>query len=402
MKKRIVIVLPVLLLILAGVFLFGAVKRNFELTLKDGETVLLQKNYNIKPATRLKVFFLYKNDYAALYEDLQNPTAALDELNVDLKKDLALATKSVEYPASDATVSWDGLEFHYCHETEGVSVDQNGISSALFQHMGRNIAIEVQKSAVQPMVKEEFLRKITVQISSYATSYASSSAPRKNNISLAVSYINGTVLAPGERFSFNEIVGERTTERGFMESKIISGGHFVKGVGGGVCQVSTTLYNSALRAGLKIIKVSNHSLPVGYVPLSFDAMVTSCSDLVFENDSAYPVYIKGESNGEKLLFTFYGDNKYEGRSLEYRTEIVKVLVSDEYEDICDSTQLQEGERYKIISAPKNGYISEAYVDIYENEKLISSVRIRHDTYLPQKGVRIVPDKINETARTYEK
>ena len=107
----------------------------------------------------------------------------------------------------------------------------------------------------------------------FSTNYSSSTDARKFNVALASKTLDNTLVDINGEFSFNYTVGERTERRGYKKAKIIVGGEFVDGVGGGVCQVSTTLYNAVLLAGLKIIECHPHSLPVSYVAPSFDAMV---------------------------------------------------------------------------------------------------------------------------------
>ena len=109
-------------------------------------------------------------------------------------------------------------------------------------------------------------------------------------------------------FSFNYTIGERTERRGYKKAKIIVGGEFVDGVGGGVCQVSTTLYNAVLLAGLKVVECHPHSLPVSYVEPSFDAMVNSgWADLKFINDTHNPVIIRARADGAKLTIQIFGE-----------------------------------------------------------------------------------------------
>ena len=119
----------------------------------------------------------------------------------------------------------------------------------------------------------------------YSTSYASSSAARKHNIELAASAVNGAVIGVGEEFSFNVTVGVRSRRRGYLPAPVIVSGKYTTGVGGGVCQVSTTLYNAVLRSGLEVVSVSRHSIPVSYVPRSMDAMVSGATDFRFKNNT---------------------------------------------------------------------------------------------------------------------
>ncbi len=229
------------------------------------------------------------------------------------------------------------------------------------------------------------------KLSSYATDYSSSSASRKHNIALAVKSVDGYVLGVGEEFSFNNVVGARTEENGYKKAKIIVKGKFTDGVGGGVCQVSTTLYNAVLRAGLCVKEAHSHSLPVGYVKPSFDAMVSGGTDLKFINDTPYPVHITGTADGLRIRFTVYGfPTITDGEKREFRSVKVRDVTTSEYEDVVDADgELKEGEEYRIIKEPLSGLVSEGYLDIYYRGELVESVRIRRDYYAPQVGVKLV-------------
>jgi len=395
MKRRILIVLLIVSLGLSGVFLLGAAKRSFALTIVDGDDIVLQKSYTIKFSTKWKAMFK-KDGYRELFDSMTAKNEAPDLLNTELAADLEVAAASREYPPTDATVRWDGEQFFYTAEQDGARVDRAAMIKDLFYQLNTETTISLKKIAVSPAVTEQNLRDVTVQTASFRTDYASSSASRKHNIALAVAFLNGTIIPADAEFSFNKAVGERTVARGFMEAKIISGGKFVAGVGGGVCQVSTTLYNTAIRAGLSVEKVTSHSLPVGYVSLSFDAMVTSNSDLVLKNTTGHPVYIKGESDGKTVQFTFFGANIYQGKTVVFRSEIIKTVYPETYEDLPDSSQLAESETERILVPHKPGYVTEGYMDIYKNGSLVSSDRIRRDSYLPQKGIRIVRENGGET------
>ena len=126
---------------------------------------------------------------------------------------------------------------------------------------------------------------------------------------------------PGESFSFNKTVGRRTEENGFRRAKIIVGGQYTDGVGGGVCQASTTLYNAALLAGMKVTAVSRHSLVPSYVDPSFDAMVNgSGSDLKFVNAGEDPVFIRAVATNGKATAEFYSSE------LPYKVQLKSVTV----------------------------------------------------------------------------
>lgn len=223
----------------------------------------------------------------------------------------------------------------------------------------------------------------------FSTDYSKSTIERKHNIALAVKSLNNTFLDVHGEFSFNRAVGARTEKRGYKSAKIIVNGEFVEGVGGGVCQVSTTLYNAAIQAGLKITEVHAHSLSVSYVEPSCDAMVNSGSaDLRFINTTHNPIIIKAAADGEKLTFKIYGEPLAE----KYRLKsVIKEEIKPEFTVITDNKgeypDLFSGEK-RVISYGKKGYYSEGFLIKTVNGKVVSSTRLRRDKYLAIDGIII--------------
>lgn len=217
-------------------------------------------------------------------------------------------------------------------------------------------------------------------IARFSTYYGDSKQNRKDNVALACRKIDGLVLYPEDEFSFNDVVGMRTVENGFKSAYIIKDGEFVEGIGGGVCQVSSTLYNCALLANLAITCVRAHSLPVSYVAPSFDAMVSTASDLRFVNTSPAPVTIKMQADGKYLKAEMYG---VESCTIRRRSQTIESIPFEiEYRD---DASLKLGEEV-IDTYGKAGLRSQGFLEYYENGKLIKTVLIRKDTYFPQKRI----------------
>ena len=218
----------------------------------------------------------------------------------------------------------------------------------------------------------------------FSTSYASSGEERKHNVALAAKALDNALIAPDEEFSFNARVGERTAARGYKVAKIIVDGKFTEGIGGGVCQVSTTLYNAALLAGMRVTECHPHSLRVGYVNPSADAMVNYYfADLRFVNDTKNPVYLKTKADGSRLTVQVYGE-EMKGR-IELLSKVVGEIAPKEnvvVDTAGEYPDLLKGER-KIVRYGKAGVKSEGFVLRYsENGKLIGKTRVRKDCYLP--------------------
>ena len=224
----------------------------------------------------------------------------------------------------------------------------------------------------------------------FYTTYSASTEERKTNINLAAKSLDNTFIDIGAEFSFNRTVGERTVKRGYKAAKIIVGGKFVDGIGGGVCQVSTTLYNAALLGGLEITEYHPHSLPVSYIAPSFDAMVNSGNaDLRFINNTHNPVILKTGADGNRLTVSIYGEPMKEKYT---RKSVVKEYIpAPEPQRIAAKTgeypDLYEGE-IKVLNYGKQGLKSEGYIIVSKDGKILSYNKIRNDKYNAVQGIII--------------
>lgn len=273
--------------------------------------------------------------------------------------------------------------FSAVREKYGKQIKKQAIRAAIgYALASGKSAIELKTEPVEPKVfYNDVLKKCTLR-SSFRTYYGNSTEERKNNIALAAAAINGAVIPIGGEFSFNAVVGERSEARGYKSAKIIINGEFAEGIGGGVCQVSGTVYNAALLAGLTVTECHRHSLPVGYLSPSFDAMVSgNFCDLVFKNATASEIYILCRADGEFLSAQIYGlACDYEYKLISRVVEVIEAKTLE----ICDES-LIGGERVQV-KQPKNGLKSEGYLCAYKNGDLIFSRKIRTDEYAAQNGI----------------
>lgn len=180
------------------------------------------------------------------------------------------------------------------------------------------VALAVKEAP--PTISEDSLRQIDGEISRFRTRYGGTGVNRGGNIALAASRINGTLLAPGEVFSYNKIVGPRNARAGFKDAPVIIKGELKPGIGGGICQVSTTLYNAALLADLKIVHRAHHAFPVHYAPPGRDATVVDGSiDFRFQNNTPVPIYIYANASRGALEFRLLG-KRATGREVAIKLE----------------------------------------------------------------------------------
>ncbi|NRD80018.1 VanW family protein [Bacillus sp. BRMEA1] len=170
--------------------------------------------------------------------------------------------------------------------------------------------LEVPLLTVYPRVDSELMGNIrSDKIGEYITSFNYDSRQRNNNIYLAAEAINNFVLFPGETFSFNKVVGQRTAEKGYLPARVIIEGEFSDDIGGGICQVSSTLFNAIDNAGLKVLQRSSHSREVSYVPPKRDATVSwNGPDLIFKNEYNQPILIQAKTVDNKLKIEVYSSD----------------------------------------------------------------------------------------------
>lgn len=223
--------------------------------------------------------------------------------------------------------------------------------------------------------------KEKVVISSFSTDYSKSPDNRKFNIRLALKSLNNQVVKAGEEFSFNKVVGERTEERGYKKALVIFKGSYTEGVGGGVCQVSSTLYNAWLLAGLDVVSVRAHTLPASYVEVSRDATVSEVIDLKLKNSLQTDVIIKTEYDDKSIMIKIEGEEREYNYSL--KSEILEVVPFGE--DIVEVDEEGEDEYY----IGKDGYVSRLIITISKGDNVIARRVLRKDHYKPQNSVRII-------------
>ena len=239
----------------------------------------------------------------------------------------------------------EGLDF-------SITVDE---AKKLFQEDKEEYIIPLKK--LEPSIKVKDLDKGAFPdlLASFTTYYGTGDSGRCYNIYLAAKSITETVVMPGETFSYNNLIGECSTRTGYRESTIYLNGELAKGIGGGICQVSTTLYNAVLRANLEVVQRRNHSLSVTYVPLGQDAMVSiGSSDFQFKNNRDYPIKVVASTGTGNVTCQIYG--------------------------LKNSTEYEVKLETRVISKTATKTKTETYKILYLNGKEVSRTLISTDTY----------------------
>lgn len=399
--------------------------------IKNNYTILslLLKNYNISPSINYDedlLNSLIDSINAQLPDRVVNPGYSIDGTNLvitsgkdgilisssDLKdeilsflNDISSKNETINIPVNNVgaePINLDAIykdifkppvDASYTINPYVVYPSSNGLDFAISMEDAKAIISNQQDEYTIPL-KITYPNVTTNQIgneafpdllSQFSTSFTSSGYNRSNNIILSSAKLNGLVLMPGEEFSYNQAVGQRTKAAGFRKAGAYSNGKVVQEVGGGICQVSSTLYNAVLYANLEIVERTNHYFNPGYVKAGLDATVSwGGPDFRFKNNRNYPIRIVTDTSGKKLKVYIYGlktdddctvvlDPRYIS-SVPYKTTYQK------------DPSLATGET-RVISSGSNGCKTATYKYVYDkNGTLISSECISRDTYSPHNKV----------------
>ena len=264
-----------------------------------------------------------------------------------------------------------GEPFTYFEGSDGIVCDKSKLIADINRSLeGGFERVQICTVAQYRQVTSRTVGECTRKLCSFTTYFDGENTDRTANIKLAGEKINGTVIGAGQTFSFNQIVGERTEENGFRQAKIIEDGQFVMGYGGGVCQVSTTLYNAALLSGLDITEYHPHSLQVSYVSPSRDAMVSgNYFDLKFKNNRLTPIYVRVNCTLNSVTCTVYGQS--DGSVYSFISKVTEVVPRPD-------AVTCEGEEDRVIYG-RDGTASEGYL-VIEKDGLRTETLIRRDRY----------------------
>lgn len=301
-------------------------------------------------------------------------------------------SKEIDSEPIDATIRLVSGKFQITDEKPGSRLDQekavNMISEAIDSKSIANVELPVD--VIDAEITRADLSNITDKLGEYSTSFNASNESRSYNIKLATKSVTDVLVRPGETFSLNKTIGPRLAKYGYRTAKVIINNEYVDGIGGGICQVSSTLYNAALLANLKIVERKNHSLPSSYIAMGRDATISGdYIDFKFMNNTPYPLYIYGEVKGNQVRFSIYGKNENKGRQIKIKTEILKKI--EPKIKIIEDSSLPVGT--KIVEKKAiPGYVVRSYRVIVENGKEVLVEPLYTDTYRASDGVTRVGTK----------
>ena len=288
--------------------------------------------------------------------------------------------------AQNASLTRENGKFNFVPGQQGLVLDVDSSVRTIMDYLasgwtseGSSEVLTLDTKITEPEGSAEELAYVTDLLGSYTTSFSTSKANRSMNVNSGAAHINGTVLYPGEQFSAYETVAPFTEENGYAMAGSYLNGEVVDSMGGGICQVSTTLYNAVLRAELEVTERSPHSMVVHYVDLSEDAAIAGTyKDFKFVNSTDYPIYIEGYTTSDKkITFNIYGkETRDSNRSISF--ESVKVS------EVPAATVLREDAGqplgYKKASSADNGYVAELYKIVKVNGVETERVKVNKSTY----------------------
>ncbi|MBR6741104.1 MAG: VanW family protein [Clostridia bacterium] len=337
------------------------------------------------------------------YSDIEAKTVSAKPIHPDVDA----IRNEIYYPAVDAhydteyfegTIPNEGMVGQrtiVVKESNGRDIDTAAILNGLENESWDNKTypyIVLEPSIVEAQVGEDCFKDL---LGSYTTTYSTSNKERTANVLLASEAVNGVIILPGNKFSFNDIVGERTPEKGYQPALIYTIEGMEPDYGGGICQVVSTIYAASLNAGLKQTQRYNHGYTVSYIKLGIDATVAwPYTDYRFRNDTDYPIKVVVTNSNGRLKVDIYGTATGGTRRVEFKMVKLEDLIPNMTEVVDPS--LAPGKR--IVPKFSYGYVIETYMLTYIDNQLVSEVKLHTDTYSPYPKnieVRVGPSVTDE-------
>ena len=334
--------------------------------------------------------------YTKTLEEVEVPYTYSEEKLIAYVKSIA---SEINVSAKNATIKKSGDGFTVTEHQTGMVLEEEKLIASLKEVLPKlepGAKLEASLVIDEPKVTSDALKMIDGRLSTFTTNYSTSAAGRKHNVGFAASLINGTVLMPGETFSYNAEIGPVTLRAGFKNAGVIIGDKIEDGVGGGLCQVSSTLYQAALHSNMGITQRRNHSMAVAYLKPGMDAVVYGpYLDLKFKNNYPNPVYIQAYGDNNNLSVSIYGHQAdLGGYSYKVFSETTSVLQPT-IKKVEDNT-LFVGEEV-VEKKPVTGYTSKTYRQTIKDGKVVKTEVISQDSYKKVDGVIRVGTKAKPAA-----
>ena len=347
---------------------------------KDDTVALSKEDFQTKDVLDLTLRQALESGRPAKLE-----LAYVTDLSAAGRQKLQEAAKACAVPGESASVSgFSNGDFVFTEERKGSRVDLPATLASVSQLLGQKQSGAVQAAFIEiepETTKEELSQKFRL-LSSYTTE-STNTANGNSNMALALSHVNGTILAPGQVFSYNSCIGDSTDPNyGWLPAGGLVGGLLVQVYGGGICQGSSTLYGAALRAGMEIVERDCHSTPSTYCPIGLDATVDYGNiDFRFRNPLDAPVYIAAWMDGVTLYVNFYGCSPEEWDSIQVGSEQTGSQPIPEGTRFVTDDKLAKGE-YVRRSSGHWGYSARAWRVYYKGETAVRTEELLSSYYEP--------------------
>lgn len=274
----------------------------------------------------------------------------------------------------------DGIDF-------AISMEE---AQAIFNEKQGNCSIPLKIIPANVKISDLGKEAFPDLLATYSTTYSTRNVNRSTNIRLSSQKIDGTVIMPGETFSYNTIVGQRTAAAGYKTAAVYSAGKVTEGIGGGICQVSSTLYNSALLSNLEIVERYNHYFNPGYVPAGRDATVSwGGPDFKFKNNRDYPIKIVCSGTNGKVQVDIYGLKKENDYTVEIQSYITRYIGYRTVEEKDPSLYVGQT---KVIENGSSGCQAVCYRILKQNGNVVSKTLLSNDIYSPHNKIVAVGTK----------
>ena len=289
--------------------------------------------------------------------------------------------------AVNATMSKTEEGFVITEGQSGIVVDTAASADAVYDYLtgdwdGSGCSVDLVIIVEEPAGRAEDLAKVQDILGTFTTSYSTSGGSRSANVANGCSLINGTTLFPGQEFSAYEAVAPFSESNGYYMAGSYLNGRVVDSLGGGICQVSTTLYNAVLLSELEVTERYNHSMIVTYVDPSADAAIAESSgkDFKFKNNTDYPIYIEGATTPDKqITFTIYGvETRDSNREVAYESVVLEKMVPEEEIIYTDESQPVG---YCSVQSAHIGYKAQLWKVVRENGVEVSREQINSSSYI---------------------
>lgn len=289
--------------------------------------------------------------------------------------------------AVNATLTKTETGFEITEGQSGIVIDAQASADAVYTYLTENFngepcGVELVVVVDEPEGNAEDLAMVKDVLGTFTTSYSTSGGSRSANVANGCRLINGTTLYPGEEFSAYEAVSPFTEANGYYMAGSYLNGQVVDSLGGGICQVSTTLYNAVLLSELEVTERYNHSMIVSYVDPSADAAIAESSgkDFKFKNNTDYPIYIEGNTTPDKhITFTIYGvESRDSNRQIEFESVVLEKIAPDTEVIYTDASQPVG---YCVVQSAHIGYKAQLWKVVKENGVEVSREQINSSTYM---------------------